>query len=87
VKPATVIAWHRKGFRLFWTWNVRRGQSGRPGVPLEVPRKPPSQIWRALLENHVQSLVSVDFFTVPTLRFQVLYVFLVLIGATSSISK
>src|SRR5271166_2331536 len=20
VKPATVIAWHRKGFRLFWTW-------------------------------------------------------------------
>jgi putative transposase len=25
VKPATVIAWHRKGFRLFWTWKVRRG--------------------------------------------------------------
>jgi len=20
VKPETVIAWHRKGFRLFWTW-------------------------------------------------------------------
>src|SRR5437660_5719818 len=30
------------------------------------------------LENHVKNLVSVDFFTVPTLRFQVLYVFLVL---------
>jgi hypothetical protein len=28
--------------------------------------------------NHVQNLVSVDFFTVPTIRFQVLYVFLVL---------
>jgi putative transposase len=20
VKPETAIAWHRKGFRLFWTW-------------------------------------------------------------------
>jgi len=28
------------------------------------------------LENHVKNLVAVDFFTVPTLRFQVLYVFL-----------
>ena len=41
-------------------------------------RKPPSQTWRTFLENHLQSLVSVDFFTVPTIRFQVLYVFLVL---------
>jgi len=41
-------------------------------------RKPPSQTWRTFLENHVQQLVSIDFFTVPTLRFQVLYVFLVL---------
>src|SRR5215472_10690824 len=28
VKPDTVIAWHRKSFRLFWTWKVRRGQPG-----------------------------------------------------------
>jgi transposase InsO family protein len=41
-------------------------------------RKPPSQTWRTFLENHVQQLVSIDFFTVPTLRFQILYVFLVL---------
>jgi putative transposase len=41
-------------------------------------RKPPSQRWHVFLENHVKSLVSVDFFTVPTIRFQVLYVFLVL---------
>src|SRR4051794_17483807 len=41
-------------------------------------RRPPSQTWRTFLENHVQSMVSVDFFTVPTIRFQVLYVFLVL---------
>jgi hypothetical protein len=30
VKPETVIGWHRKGFRLFWTWKVRHGQPGRP---------------------------------------------------------
>ena len=41
-------------------------------------RKPPSQTWRTFLENHVKSMVSVDFFVVPTIRFQVLYVFLVL---------
>ena len=41
-------------------------------------RKPPSQTWRTFLENHLQSLVSVDFFVVPTIRFQILYVFLVL---------
>src|SRR6267143_2283956 len=40
--------------------------------------KPPSQTWRTFLENHLQQLVSIDFFTVPTIRFQVLYVFLVL---------
>src|SRR4030081_4045290 len=36
VKPETVIAWHRKGFRLFWTWKVRRGQPGRPSGPKDV---------------------------------------------------
>jgi len=41
-------------------------------------RKPPSQTWRTFLENHVKTMVSVDFFTAPTIRFQVLYVFLVL---------
>src|SRR3984893_300803 len=41
-------------------------------------RRPPSQTWRTFLENHMKSTVSIDFFTVPTLRFEVLYVFLVL---------
>jgi putative transposase len=41
-------------------------------------RKPPSQTWRTFLENHAKQLVSIDFFIVPTIRFQVLYVFLVL---------
>src|SRR5215467_7949465 len=119
VKPETVVAWHRKGFRLFWTWKVRRGESGRPVIARETRdlirricrenptwgaprihgellklgidigetsvskymvrgRRPPSQTWRSFLETHVSQLVSIDFFTVPTLRFQVLYVFLVL---------
>jgi hypothetical protein len=46
-------------------------------------RKPPSQTWRTFLENHVKTMVSVDFFTVPTIRFQVLYVFLVIATASS----
>ena len=36
VKPATAIAWHRKGFRLFWTWKIRHGRVGRPAVSREV---------------------------------------------------
>jgi len=35
-------------------------------------RKPPSQTWRAFLENHVKQLVSVDFFALPTLSFRIL---------------
>ena len=41
-------------------------------------RKPPAQTWRAFLNNHVQDLVSVDFFAVPTVSFRVLFVFVVL---------
>ena len=40
--------------------------------------KPPSQTWRSFLNNHSKDLVSVDFFTVPTATFRILYVFLVL---------
>jgi putative transposase len=42
------------------------------------PRRPPSQTWRTFLTNHVGSLASVDFFTVPTITFQILFVFVVL---------
>ena len=45
---------------------------------LARPRKPPSQTWRTFLDNHVRNLVSVDFFTVPTVFFQVLFVFVIL---------
>ncbi len=118
VKPETVLAWHRQGFRLYWAWKSRH-RRGRPGVSPEIkklirtisqanplwgaPRihgellklgidvsqatvyryidrtvKPPSQTWRTFLDNHVGQLVSVDFFTVPTVWFQILFGFVVL---------
>ena len=36
VKPATVLGWHRRGFRWYWTWKVRHGHAGRPNVPKET---------------------------------------------------
>ncbi|MBM3318566.1 MAG: integrase, partial [Candidatus Eisenbacteria bacterium] len=41
-------------------------------------RRPPSATWRTFLKNHVRDIVAVDFFVVPTVRNQVLFVFLVL---------
>src|SRR2546430_7720276 len=118
VKPETVIAWHRQGFRLYWRWKSRCGE-GRPTVSPEVRnlirhmslanprwgaprihgellklgiqvsqatvakymvrhRKPPSQSWRTFLKNHAKDLVSADFFIVPTIAFQLLFVFVIL---------
>ncbi|MCP4233762.1 MAG: DDE-type integrase/transposase/recombinase, partial [Aestuariibacter sp.] len=39
---------------------------------------PPSPTWRTFLDQHVQNLVSIDFFIVPTVKFRVLFVFIVL---------
>ncbi len=41
-------------------------------------KAPPSQTWRTFLDNHVRDLVSIDFFTVPTAKLRVLFVFIVL---------
>jgi putative transposase len=118
VKPETVIAWHRLGFRLYWQWKSRHPQ-GRPSISPEVialirkmslanprwgaprihgellklgfelsqatvakymvrHRKPPSQTWRTFLANHAKDIVSADFFVVPTVFFQMLFVFVIL---------
>jgi hypothetical protein len=118
-KADTLVRWHRRGFRLYWTWKSQRAPGGRPPVSPEVRalirrlsrenplwgaprvhgelqmlgiaisqttvakymirhRKPPSQTWRTFLDNHAKDLVSVDFFTVPTATFRILYVLLVL---------
>ncbi len=36
VKPETVIGWHRKGFKLFWTWKSRKKKPGRPKIPIKT---------------------------------------------------
>ena len=119
VEPATVIRWHREGFRRFWKRRSRPRHRGRPGLDREVVRlirrmaqanvtwgaprignelaklgielavstvakyiprrrKPPSQTWRAFLENHLKDLVALDFFVVPTATFGVLFGLVVL---------
>jgi putative transposase len=42
------------------------------------PRRPPSQAWRAFLTNHMKDLIALDFYTVPTATFRVLFVLVVL---------
>lgn len=41
-------------------------------------QNPPSQTWRTFLENHADCTAGIDFFTVPTATFRILYVFIVL---------
>jgi len=118
VRPATVVRWHRQGFRRYWAWKSRR-LWGRLAIGTEIrdlirrmsranplwgaprihgellklgltvsqatvskymlrPRKPPSQAWRAFLKNHAKDLIALDFFTVPTATFRVLFVLVVL---------
>jgi putative transposase len=121
VKPATVIAWHRRGFARFWANKSRR--PGRPPLSSEVieliermtqenptwrrrriaaelaklgydacketvakympkrsgaPGRPPSITWGTFLRTHLAGTIAIDFLTVPTVTFQVLYVFFVL---------
>jgi len=35
VQPDTVVAWHRRGFRLFWAWKSRH-RTGRPTIPADI---------------------------------------------------
>lgn len=58
----------------------RGGKEGRR-FHLAKHQKPPSQTWRTFLVNHAKDIASIDFFTVPTAKFRVLYVFLVLDNA------
>ena len=71
-------------------WGAPRihGELGRLGIEVSErivsrlvrrPRRPPSQIWRTFLTNHVPALGSMDFFTVPTVTGRILFVFVVLL--------
>ena len=46
-------------------------------MPRRMP-KPPSQTWRTFLKNHMTNMVSIDFFTVPTATFRILFVLVIL---------
>jgi len=35
-KPDTLVRWHRKGFRLYWTLKSRRRRGGRPPISGEI---------------------------------------------------
>jgi putative transposase len=70
-------------------WGAPRihGELGKLGIEVSertVSRllrrrpRPPSQTWRTFLTNHVDALVSMDFFTVPTLTGRVLFVLVLL---------
>ena len=36
VQPATVLAWHRQGFQLYWRWKSRPNPVGRPKLDAEI---------------------------------------------------
>jgi len=36
VQPATVLAWHRRGFQLYWRWKSRTSPVGRPRLDAEI---------------------------------------------------
>ena len=86
---AEVVALIRRMCRENGTWGAPRIQSELKLLGHDVAeytvakymvcdRKPPSQNWRTFLENHVPDLVGIDFFTMPSATFRVLYCFIVL---------
>jgi putative transposase len=115
VRPATVVRWHREGFRRHWRsisgpgpgrppmkeeaeklivqmatenpWRARKIQAELSKLGIEVslatiarylPRAKPDpgshQRWITFLRNHRDLIAAMDFFVVPTVRFQLLYV-------------
>ena len=70
-------------------WGTPRivGELGKLGIQVAKstvdkyrvrPGKAPSPTWKAFLKNHVHDLVSIDFSIVPTIRFKLLFVLIVL---------
>ena len=41
-------------------------------------RGPPSQTWRTFLANHAKDVIALDFFTVPTATFRILFILIIL---------
>jgi putative transposase len=82
VQPATVVRWHRKGFRAYWRWKSRTN-GGRPRIDREVRELirdmwTSNPTWGKLRIRAELAKIGIDFFVVPTVTFRVLYVFLVM---------
>ena len=45
---------------------------------LRRSKRPPSQGWRTFVRNHLGEMIAIDFAVVPTVRGQLLYLFVVL---------
>jgi putative transposase len=129
VKPATVVSWHRQGFRLFWRWKSTPGP-GRPPIAHELQelirtmananplwgaprihgelamlgidlaestvaaympkrRRPPapSASWPSMARLHLEATSGMDFFTIPTATFGVLYGFIVIDHASRALQR
>jgi len=118
VRPATVVAWHRRAYRFYWRRISRQpgrarteaqlrdlirrmvteNRWGAPRIHGELlklgfrvsertvsryvravrPRRPPGVSWKTFLDNHRDVLAAMDFFTVPTVTFRLLYVLLII---------
>ena len=120
VSPATVVRWHRRGWRWYWGRRMKRHPPGRPtigwtlfhlirrlqeenptwGAPritselrllghtvgqstvsrymrrFRQPKR--SQGWTTFIRNTMKVTAACDFFVVPTVAFQRLFVFVVL---------
>jgi transposase InsO family protein len=122
VRPATLIGWHRKAFRLLWKW---RSRPGRPRIPIDLRRlivqmvrdnptwgeehivnelwlklgikvsprtvraywpaddpsrhaRVASQNWNTFVRAHAHALLACDFMVAVTVRFRILYVFVLM---------
>jgi hypothetical protein len=61
---------------MLWSWS-RPSSGNEPHWDVTwLPCK--SQTWLTFLRNHLEVSWAMDFFTVPTVRFQILYVFVIL---------
>ena len=71
------------------TWGVPRSKDELALLGIQVAestirkyrirsKSPPSQTWKSFLKNHVKDIAAIDFFTILTINFRVLYCFIVL---------
>ena len=67
-----------RGFTASCSSSASRSPRRRSPSTWSVTASHRRKSWRAFLDNHVKDLVSIDFFTVPTVTFKVLFVFVVL---------